>query len=104
MTPSVAAPGVTHPSVVLPAGLLVAWETGNKTELLQMLEVTAIGRHSGSQALGKVRHRLDVYVLSFTGCVNIYCAEICSALLKYQHKSQELLKFCTHPVERMQFS
>jgi len=35
-------------------------QTWKRTELLQMLQVTAIGGHShvGSQALGEVRHRL----------------------------------------------
>jgi len=48
-------------SVDFTGSLLVAeMQTWRRTELLQMLGVTTIGSHSnvGSQALGKVRHRL----------------------------------------------
>ena len=48
------------------AGFLVAetrMQTWRWTGLLQMLEVTTIGSHAGSQAVGEVRHRLvDVFL------------------------------------------
>ena len=38
-------------------------QTWRRTELLQMLGVTIIGIHShGSQALGEVRHLVDVFL------------------------------------------
>ena len=70
-------PFLSIPSVIFTGSLLVAlkraslfgdemrMQTWRRTELLQMLGVTAIGSHShiGSQALGEDRHRLvDVFL------------------------------------------
>ena len=71
-------PFLSLPSVVLPATLLVACETG-KTELLQMLEVTAIGRHAGSQAPPPRCVRFIVHQLCKILCKNLQrTAEISS--------------------------